>query len=344
MKAVYLFSVFSRINFGFLDNMKNTSAYILSAKRVIDIEISAVQQLAHRLNDNFVQACDLLATCTGKVVVCGMGKSGHIGHKIAATLASTGTPSFFMHPGEANHGDLGMLSENDVLLAISNSGETSELVNLLPVVKRLNVPVIAMTNRANSTLGQHADIVLDISVEQEACSLGLAPTSSTTTTLVLGDALAIALLDAKGFTPNDFALSHPGGSLGRKLLLKVADIMLTDGDLPLVGATATVTEALLEISSKGLGMTGIIDENKTLVGIFTDGDLRRILDAKTDIHTTKVNAVMTRGGRVTTADTLAVEALNIMEAHKISALMVVDDQQRPIGAFNMHMLLKAGVI
>ncbi|MBU2977690.1 KpsF/GutQ family sugar-phosphate isomerase [Alteromonas sp. C1M14] len=324
--------------------MKNTSAYILSAKRVIDIETSAVQKLAQRLDNHFVQACELLAGCKGKVVVSGMGKSGHIGHKIAATLASTGTPSFFMHPGEANHGDLGMLSENDVLLAISNSGETSELVNLLPVVKRLNVPVIAMTNSATSSLGQHADIVLDISVEQEACSLGLAPTSSTTTTLVLGDALAIALLDAKGFTSTDFALSHPGGSLGRKLLLKVEDIMLTGDDLPLVKESATITEALLEISSKGLGMTGIINKDKTLVGIFTDGDLRRILDAKTDIHTTAVNVVMTQGGRVTTAETLAVEALNIMEAHKISALMVVDAQQKPVGAFNMHMLLKAGVI
>ncbi len=210
----------------------NESPYIASAKNVIGIEARAIAALATRLDDRFVAACELLLHCTGKVVVCGMGKSGHVGNKIAATLASTGTPAFFMHPGEANHGDLGMLSKNDVLLAISNSGETYELLNLLPVVKRINVPVIAMTNKPSSTLGQHADVFLDISVEQEACSLGLAPTSSTTATLVLGDALAIALLDKKGFTSDDFALSHPGGSLGRKLLLKVSDIMLSGDALP----------------------------------------------------------------------------------------------------------------
>ena len=276
--------------------------------------------------------------------MCGMGKSGHIGRKIAATLASTGTPAFFMHPGEANHGDLGMLSQTDILLAISNSGETGELVNLLPVVKRLSVPVIAMTNSESSTLGQHADVVLNISVEKEACSLGLAPTSSTTATLVMGDALAIALLDAKGFTSDDFALSHPGGSLGRKLLLKVGDIMLTGDALPLVSSAATISQALLEISSKGLGMTGITDDSGKLSGIFTDGDLRRILDARTDIHTTPVANVMTRGGKTTRSATLAVEALNLMEKHKISALMVVDENDHPVGAFNMHMLLKAGVL
>ncbi len=322
----------------------NNSTYIASAKRVIDIEIQAIAALTPRLDQTFVRACDLLANCTGKVVVSGMGKSGHIGRKIAATLASTGTPAFFMHPGEANHGDLGMLSESDVLLAISNSGETGELVNLLPVVKRLDVPVIAMTNSAQSSLGQHADVVLDISVEKEACSLGLAPTSSTTATLVMGDALAIALLDAKGFTSDDFALSHPGGSLGRKLLLKVKDIMLTGDELPLIPASATISEALLEISSKGLGMTGIIDDSGVLSGVFTDGDLRRILDAKADIHTTPVEQVMTRGGKTTRAETLAVEALNLMEEYKITALMVIDANNKPVGAFNMHMLLKAGVL
>ena len=322
----------------------NNSSYIASAKRVIDIEIQAISALTERLDATFEAACAMLASCTGKVVVSGMGKSGHVGRKIAATLASTGTPAFFMHPGEANHGDLGMLSESDVLLAISNSGETGELVNLLPVVKRLNVAVIAMTNSAHSSLGQHADVVLDISVEKEACSLGLAPTSSTTATLVMGDALAIALLDAKGFTSDDFALSHPGGSLGRKLLLKVRDIMMTGNELPLVSSSATISEALLEISSKGLGMTGITDEDNKLAGIFTDGDLRRILDAKTDIHSTPVAQVMTRGGKTTRAETLAVEALNLMEEFKINALMVVDENRQPVGAFNMHMLLKAGVL
>ena len=322
----------------------NESSYIASARKVIEIEAHAIEALSARLDERFVSACELLLRCTGKVVVCGMGKSGHVGNKIAATLASTGTPAFFMHPGEANHGDLGMLSNNDILLAISNSGETGELLNLLPVVKRLNVPVIAMTNKQSSTLGQHADVVLDISVEQEACSLGLAPTSSTTATLVLGDALAIALLDRKGFTSDDFALSHPGGSLGRKLLLKVSDIMLTGDALPLVAQTAKVSEALLEISHKGLGMTGILDPEGKLTGVFTDGDLRRILDAKIDIHTTDVAEVMTRGGKTTRADELAVEALNLMEAHKISALMVVDKTSTPVGAFNMHMLLKAGVL
>lgn len=317
--------------------------FIASAKRVVSIEQAAISDLERRLDEHFEQACELLIRCEGKVVVCGMGKSGHIGNKIAATLASTGTPAFFMHPGEANHGDLGMLGKNDVLIAISNSGETGELLNLLPVVKRLNVPVIAITNRPDSALGKYAEVVLDIGVKQEACTLGLAPTTSTTVTLVLGDALAVALLDAKGFTSEDFALSHPGGSLGRKLLLTVADIMLTGDEIPLVPQHATVSQALLEISRKGLGLTGIIDESERLLGVFTDGDLRRLLDARIDIHNTKVEEVMTRGCKTSKASDLAVEALNLMENHKISALLVVDGQ-RPVGAFNMHMLLKAGVL
>jgi arabinose-5-phosphate isomerase len=324
---------------------KNLQAeFIASAQRVIDIEAQAIQNLSTRLGEKFVTACNILLACEGKVVVCGMGKSGHIGNKIAATLASTGTPAFFMHPGEANHGDLGMLTKGDVLLAISNSGETSELVNLLPVVKRLGIKVVAMTNSEQSSLGQHADVVLDISVEKEACSLGLAPTSSTTATLVMGDALAVALLDHKGFTSDDFALSHPGGSLGKKLLLKVSDIMLSGSDIPLSSANDKVADALLEISKKGLGMTGIVADDGTLLGVFTDGDLRRILDARVDLHDALVNDVMTKGGKTTRADQLAVEALNLMEAHKISALMVVDENRKPIGAFNMHMLLKAGVL
>lgn len=324
--------------------MTNENHFIQSGKRVIDIEASAIEALASRLDERFAVACELLMHCTGKVVVSGMGKSGHIGNKIAATLASTGTPSFFMHPGEANHGDLGMLGKGDVLLAISNSGETSELVNLLPVVKRLNVPVIAMTNSEQSSLGKHADIVLDIHVDKEACSLGLAPTSSTTATLVMGDALAVALLDARGFTSDDFALSHPGGSLGRKLLLKVGDIMQSGDALPLVNETTMIAHALLEISRKGLGMTGIVDDEGVLTGIFTDGDLRRILDARVDLHSKRVSEVMTVGGKTANAEQLAVEALNLMETHNISALMVVDHNRKPVGAFNMHMLLKAGVL
>jgi arabinose-5-phosphate isomerase len=324
--------------------MTNENHFIQSGKRVIDIEANAIEALASRLDGRFIAACELLMNCTGKVVVSGMGKSGHIGNKIAATLASTGTPSFFMHPGEANHGDLGMLGKGDVLLAISNSGETGELVNLLPVVKRLNVPVIAMTNSEQSSLGKHADIVLDIHVDKEACSLGLAPTSSTTATLVMGDALAVALLDARGFTSDDFALSHPGGSLGRKLLLKVSDIMQSGDALPLVNETTMIANALLEISRKGLGMTGIVNDEGVLTGIFTDGDLRRILDARIDLHSKRVNEVMTVGGKTAFAEQLAVEALNLMETHKISALMVVDENRKPVGAFNMHMLLKAGVL
>jgi len=327
-----------------MTNKNLQTEFIASAQRVIDIEAQAIQNLSTRLDDKFVTACNILLACEGKVVVCGMGKSGHIGNKIAATLASTGTPAFFMHPGEANHGDLGMLTKGDVLLAISNSGETSELVNLLPVVKRLGIKVVAMTNSEQSSLGQHADVVLDISVEKEACSLGLAPTSSTTATLVMGDALAVALLDYKGFTSDDFALSHPGGSLGKKLLLKVSDIMLSGRDIPLSSANDKVADALLEISKKGLGMTGIVADDGTLLGVFTDGDLRRILDARVDLHDASVNDVMTKGGKTTRADQLAVEALNLMEAHKISALMVVDENRKPIGAFNMHMLLKAGVL
>lgn len=325
--------------------MTTTNAqFIASGKQVVDIELNAIAALSSRLDEQFANACKLLMQCQGKVVVSGMGKSGHIGNKIAATLASTGTPAFFMHPGEANHGDLGMLASNDVLVAISNSGETGELLNLLPVVKRMNVPVIAITNRADSTLGKYADVVLDIGVEQEACSLGLAPTTSTTVTLVLGDALAVALLDAKGFTSDDFALSHPGGSLGRKLLLTVDDIMLKGEEIPLVPVSATITQALLEISKKGLGLTGIVNEHNELLGVFTDGDLRRLLDARVDIHTTAVANVMTKGCKTSQAGELAVEALNLMESYKISALLVVNENRQPIGAFNMHMLLKAGVI
>ncbi|WP_100656670.1 KpsF/GutQ family sugar-phosphate isomerase [Alteromonas flava] len=318
--------------------------FIASGKRVVEIEQRELTALGERINGEFAKACELCLGCTGKVVVSGMGKSGHIGHKIAATLASTGTPAFFMHPGEANHGDLGMLGTNDVLLAISNSGESAELLSILPVVKRLKIPIIAMTNSRESNLAKHADVMLDIHVNEEACSLGLAPTTSTTVTLVMGDALAVALLDAKGFTSDDFALSHPGGSLGRKLLLKVSDIMLASNQLPLVNPEQSISTALLEISRKGLGMTGVQDQQGKLAGIFTDGDLRRILDSRIDIHTTPVGEVMTKNGVTVTPDTLAVNALNLMEQHKISAMFAVDGDRKPIGAFNMHMLLMAGVL
>lgn len=321
-----------------------TTSYTQSARQVIAIEKQAIDSLLPRINDNFDQACQLLMGCKGKVVVSGMGKSGHIGAKIAATLASTGTPAFFMHPGEANHGDLGMLDKQDVLLAISNSGETHELLGLLPVVKRLGVPVIAMSNNADSSLGRYADIHLSIKVEREACSLGLAPTASTTATLVLGDALAVALLDARGFTSDDFALSHPGGSLGRKLLLKVSDVMHSGDQLPLVSKQQSISSVLLVISKKGLGMAGIVDQQQRLLGIFTDGDLRRILDARVDIHTTTISEVMTQGSITTTAETMAVEALNVMEQHKINSMFAVATDHKVVGALNMHMLLRAGVL
>ena len=282
--------------------------------------------------------------CQGKVVVSGMGKSGHIGKKMAATFASTGTPSFFMHPGEANHGDFGMLSPNDVVIAISNSGETNELVGLLPSIKRIQVPIIAITNKPDSSLAKYADVSLYLGVTKEACSLGLAPTTSTTSTLVLGDALAIALLEAKGFTAQDFAFSHPGGALGKRLLFTVADIMVSGSQVPITANSATVKEALLDISSKGLGVTAIVGDNNQLVGIFSDGDLRRALDKRIDIHTTAVNTVMTIGGVSIGANALAVDALNLMQNKRINALFVLDASGVPIGALTTYMLLKAGVV
>ncbi|MEH6561000.1 MAG: KpsF/GutQ family sugar-phosphate isomerase, partial [Marinobacter sp.] len=276
--------------------------------------------------------------------VTGMGKSGHIGHKIAATLASTGTPSFFVHPGEASHGDMGMITSQDVVIAISNSGNTSEVVTILPLIKRMGAPLISMTGNPNSTLAKEAAANLDVSVEAEACPLGLAPTSSTTATLVMGDALAVALLEARGFSAEDFAFSHPGGSLGRKLLLRVADIMHTGDRIPIVNEDTTLSGALLEISRKGLGMTTVVDATGAMTGVFTDGDLRRTLDKSVDVHTTPMRDVMTRNGRTIQPDQLAAEALNVMEGLKISALPVVDGQGALVGAINMHDLLRAGVI
>lgn len=318
--------------------------YLHSAKKTFENQIEALGNLQMHLDDSFTRACDILMQCTGKVVVSGMGKSGHIGNKMAATFASTGTPSFFMHPGEANHGDFGMLSSNDVVIAISNSGETTELVSLLPSIKRIQVPIIAITNKQSSSLAKFANVVLPLGVKKEACSLGLAPTTSTTATLVLGDALAIALLNAKGFTAEDFAFSHPGGALGKRLLLTVSNIMVSGSQVPTTLYSATVKQALLDISSKGLGVTGIIDENGHLTGIFSDGDLRRALDKRIDIHEIPVQEVMTKGGVSTTANTLAIDALNLMQDKRINALFVLDENQHPIGALSTYMLLKAGVV
>ena len=311
---------------------------------VLDTEADAVRALRDRVDEAFVAACEHMLACQGRVVVTGMGKSGHIGDKIAATMASTGTPSFFMHPGEASHGDLGMITPADVVIALSNSGETDELLTIVPLIKRLGVPLIAMTGNPASTLAREASVHIDVSVAQEACPLGLAPTASTTATLAMGDALAIALLEARGFTSDDFARSHPGGRLGRRLLLHVADIMHQGTEIPVTTEDTPLAEALLEITRKGLGMTTITDGDGALLGVFTDGDLRRALDKGIDVHTKTVGELMTRGCRTARETMLAVEALHLMEETKINALPVVDDNHRLIGALNMHDLLRAGVV
>ena len=311
---------------------------------VIRVEAQAISALAEQINDDFVTACKLLFACEGRVVVIGMGKSGHIAGKIAATLASTGTPAFFVHPGEASHGDLGMITRHDVVLALSNSGETEEIVRILPLIKRLGVPLIAMTGNPASTLGSIATVHLNVAVEQEACPLGLAPTSSTTAALVMGDALAVSLLDARGFTRDDFALSHPGGSLGKRLLLRVSDIMHSDDDMPSVPGTALIGSALLEMTEKKLGMTAIVDENNRVIGIFTDGDLRRTLARNIDIQNTAISVVMTTQCALISANILAAEAMQIMEQKKINALIIVDENNIAVGALNMHDLIRAGIV
>lgn len=321
-----------------------TTDYLESARRTLKLEIEALQEILSQLDQSFIAACELILSCKGRVIVTGMGKSGHIGHKIAATLASTGTPAFFMHPGEASHGDLGMVTRSDLVLALSNSGETNEVTSLLPLLKRLGIPIIGLTGAPSSTLAQEANIHLNATISREACPLNLAPTSSTTAALVLGDALAIALLQARGFGPDDFALSHPGGSLGRKLLLRVSDIMHTGDALPKVLDTASLREALLEMTQKGLGFTCIVDTQHHLLGVYTDGDLRRTLDKNLDLRDIKVADVMTQGSKQIQADLLAAEAVLLMEENKISALPVIDKDLRVIGALNMHDLLKAGVI
>ncbi|BAO43384.1 KpsF/GutQ family sugar-phosphate isomerase [Thiolapillus brandeum] len=311
---------------------------------VIRTEAQAVADLAQRIDAGFVHACEYMLHCTGRIVVTGMGKSGHVGNKIAATLASTGSPSFFVHPGEASHGDLGMITSGDVVLALSNSGETAEIITILPIIKRLGVPLISMTGNPASTLSREAEVNIDVSVSREACPLGLAPTASTTAALAMGDALAVALLETRGFTELDFARSHPGGSLGRKLLLHVGDIMHRDDKIPQVSKQATISQALMEMTAKGLGMTAVVDDEGHICGVFTDGDLRRTLDRGADLHTAPVTEVMTRGGVTTQAQSLAAEALKIMEDNKISGLLVVDEDKHVIGALNMHDLLRAGVV
>lgn len=320
------------------------AALVASARKVIRIESGAIADLEKRIDGAFSESCRLILACPGRVVVSGMGKSGHIARKIAATLASTGTPAFFVHPGEASHGDIGMITRDDLVLLLSNSGETEEVLTMLPFLKRQGNPLIAMTGNPDSSLARDADAHLDSSVGNEACPLGLAPTASTTAALVLGDALAIALLEARGFTADDFAHSHPAGALGLRLL-KIADVMHTGSAIPSVTANATMTVALMEMSRKGLGMTAIVDDDGHLQGVFTDGDLRRTLDDRgIDLRTTPVSQAMSRHPKVIVADKLAAEAAQLMETYKIHALLVVDEEQHVVGALNIHDLLRARVV
>ena len=314
------------------------------ASQVLAIEAQAVEQLRSRIDDRFVRACDLMLHCQGRIVVLGMGKSGHIGGKIAATLASTGSPAFFVHPAEASHGDMGMITAQDVVVALSNSGETDEILTLLPLIKRQGVPLIALTGNPDSTLAQAADVHIDVSVAQEACPLGLAPTSSTTATLAMGDALAVALLEARGFTAEDFARSHPGGRLGRRLLLLTDDVMHTGEQMPRNAPDDLLRDALLEMSRKGLGTTVVVDREEHVLGVFTDGDLRRALDRQVDVHTARVAEVMTPHGKTIAPGTLAAEALRMMQEYRINALPVVNSTGKLAGVLNMHDLLRAGVL
>ncbi|MFI4921169.1 MAG: KpsF/GutQ family sugar-phosphate isomerase [Gammaproteobacteria bacterium] len=314
------------------------------AREVLETEASAISALIPRLDSTFTSACRLMLACRGRVVVTGMGKSGHVANKIAATLASTGTPAFFVHPGEASHGDLGMITGDDLVLALSNSGETSELVTILPLIKRLGVKLIAFTGNPESTLAKIADVHLDVSVVREACPLNLAPTASTTAALAMGDALAVALLEARGFTQEDFARSHPGGSLGRRLLLRVEDIMHKGETIPQVPEGTSLGKALMEMTRKGLGMTAIVDAKGRVAGIFTDGDLRRTLDKRVDVHTALVDEVMTKNCTTIAPEALAGEALHLMESRKFNGLLVVGKDRGLLGALNMHDLLRAGIV
>ncbi len=319
-------------------------SFIAKGKRVLKVEAQALQDIEQYINQDFDNACQLIYQCKGRIIVIGMGKSGHIGNKIAATLASTGTPAFFVHPGEASHGDLGMITRDDVVMCISNSGETSEVLSIIPVIKRIGAKMISLTGNPESTMAKLSNVHVCIKVSQEACPLGLAPTASTTATLAMGDAMAVALLETRGFTADDFALSHPGGSLGKRLLLTLNDVMHTGAATPIIIETQSIKDALIEMSAKGLGMTAIIGTDKKLAGLFTDGDLRRILEQRIDIHSTAISQVMTRSCTTAHPDMLAAEALNIMERKRINGLIVVDQSNTPIGALNMQDLLKAGVL
>ena len=327
------------------EKMSSDDAWIRSGRKVLAIEQQAIGDMAARLDAGFAAACRLLLDCKGRVVCTGMGKSGHIANKIAATLASTGTPSFFVHPGEASHGDLGMITDADVVLALSYSGESDEINMIMPVLKRQGNVIISMTGKPQSRLAQFSDVHLDVSVSEEACPLGLAPTSSTTASLALGDALAVALLEARGFSSEDFARSHPAGSLGRRLLVRIEDLMHQGDDLPTVPATASVTEALLEMSQKRLGMTAIVDEHQQLLGVFTDGDLRRAVNkGPVNLNEVRVSELMAKSPKTVQAGHLAVEAAHLLERYQINGLLVVDEQQRLVGALNIHDLLRARVV
>ena len=324
--------------------MSASSSFEQLGREVIQLEAEALAALAKRVDAQFAEACRLVLACQGRVIVTGMGKSGHIGGKIAATLASTGTPAFFVHPGEASHGDLGMITPGDVVLAISNSGETAEILTILPIIKRMGVKLVALLGNTHSSLARQADAILFAGVEKEACPHNLAPTASTTAALAIGDALAVTLLKSRGFTREDFARAHPAGSLGRRLLLYVSDIMHTGAAIPRVGEDATLREALLEMTGKGLGMTGVVDRDDRLAGIFTDGDLRRVLARGVDVYGAKIAEVMTRNPKTTRADRLAVEIVQLMQTLKINGLFVVDDKNHVLGALNMHDLFRAGII
>lgn len=325
------------------DTLTNDELLALAGE-VLEIESRAVENLRARLNDDFVAACKLCMDTPGRVVVTGMGKSGHVSNKIAATLASTGTPAFFMHPAEASHGDVGMITKHDLLLAVSYSGETAEVITILPVVKRMGAKLLSMTGNPNSTMAKAADVHLDISVAEEACPLNLAPTASTTATLAMGDALAVALLKNRGFTAEDFARSHPSGNLGKRLLLRVADVMRSGERIPAIGADVNLRDALLEMTEKGLGMTAVVDADNKILGIFTDGDLRRTLDSGADVRSTVIRDVMHRDCKTTSADVLAAEALHILEENKITSLLVADEDGVLVGALNVHDLFREGLL
>jgi arabinose-5-phosphate isomerase len=313
-------------------------------RAVIETEAQMIRNLTARIDQNFAKACQYLFNCEGRIAVMGVGKSGHISKKIAATFSSTGSPAFFIHPNEAKHGDIGMITKKDVLLVLSNSGESDEIISILPFIKRLDIPLITLTGKPHSTLAKAAIINIDVSVEKEACPLGLAPTSSTTAALVMGDALAMAILDKRGFTEKDFALSHPGGTLGRRLLLRIDEIMHPQEEMPIVSQKASLKETLVEMTQKKLGMTTVVNEEKVLIGIFTDGDVRRAFDRDIDINKTEIQTIMSKNPKTVGSNMLAAEALNIMETFKITSLVVVDDQSKPLGIIHIHDILRAGVI